>query len=122
MNTSGKLIVDNSNKIWLFSKNYIHYFSLSKLSNQLKQNVILFQRPWPTDVSENITQISNSIIIGTTDGYYILNLNELSFKNQNISIAGITTNKLSESPANRSIEEVLNTMKIILHYVYSSWI
>jgi hypothetical protein len=43
--TSGKLIVDNSNKIWLFSKNYIHYFSLSKLSNQLKQNVILFQRP-----------------------------------------------------------------------------
>ena len=38
--TSGKMIVDNSNKIWLFSKNYIHYFSLSKLSNQLKQNVI----------------------------------------------------------------------------------
>ncbi|MFV8352104.1 triple tyrosine motif-containing protein [Flavobacterium sp. XS2P14] len=106
--TSGKLIVDNSNKIWLFSKNYIHYFSLSKLSNQLKQNVI----PIPASLTnsmlgyENITQISNSnYLIGTTDGYYILNLNELSFKNQNISIAGITTNKLSESPANRSIAE-----------------
>jgi hypothetical protein len=62
--TSGKLIVDNSNKIWLFSKNYIHYFSLSKLSNQLKQNVI----PIPASLTnsmlgyENITQISNSII------------------------------------------------------------
>ena len=36
--SSGKLIVDNSNRLWLFSKNYIHYFSLSKLSNQLKEN------------------------------------------------------------------------------------
>ena len=104
--TSGKLIVDNSNKIWLFSKNYIHYFSLSKLSNQLKQNVI----PIPASLTnsmlgyENITQISNAnYLIGTTDGYYILNLNELSFKNQNISIAGITTNKLSESSENRSM-------------------
>ena len=106
--TSGKLIVDNSNKIWLFSKNYIHYFSMSKLSNQLKQNVI----PIPASLTnsmlgyENITQISNSnYLIGTTDGYYILNLNELSFKNQNISIAGITTNKLSESSVNRSMAE-----------------
>ena len=60
--TSGKLIVDNSNKIWLFSKNYIHYFSASKLSNQLKQNVI----PIPSSLTnsmlgfENITQISKS--------------------------------------------------------------
>ncbi|MFV8354723.1 triple tyrosine motif-containing protein [Flavobacterium sp. XS1P32] len=106
--TSGKLIVDNSNKIWLFSKNYIHYFSLSKLSNQLKQNVI----PIPASLTnsmlgyENITQISNSnYLIGTTDGYYILNLNELSFKNQNISITGITTNKLNESLKNRSMTE-----------------
>jgi hypothetical protein len=38
--TSGKMIVDNSNKIWLFSKNYIHYFTLSKLSSDLKQNNI----------------------------------------------------------------------------------
>nr|WP_315207787.1 triple tyrosine motif-containing protein [uncultured Flavobacterium sp.] len=106
--TSGKLIVDNSNKIWLFSKNYIHYFSLSKLSNQLKQNVI----PIPASLTnsmlgyENITQISNSnYLIGTTDGYYVLNLNELSFKNHNVSISAITTNKLNESSENRSIQE-----------------
>ncbi|RTY98406.1 LuxR family transcriptional regulator [Flavobacterium sp. RSP49] len=106
--TSGKLIVDNSNKIWLFSKNYIHYFSSSKLSNQLKQNVI----PIPASLTnsmlgfENITQISNSnYLIGTTDGYYVLNINDLSFKNHNISFAAITTNKLNESFVNRAIKE-----------------
>jgi ligand-binding sensor domain-containing protein len=104
--TSGKLIVDNSNKIWLFSKNYIHYFSLSKLSSQLKKNVI----PIPASLTnsmlgyENITQISNSnYLIGTTDGYYILNLNEMSFKNHNVSITNITTNKQNESPENQFI-------------------
>jgi DNA-binding CsgD family transcriptional regulator len=106
--TSGKLIVDNSNKIWLFSKNYIHYFSLSKLSNQLKQNVI----PIPASLTnsmlgfENVTQISNyDYLIGTTDGYYILNINDLSFKNYSVSISNIITNKLNESFKNNSIQE-----------------
>lgn len=106
--TSGKLIVDNSNKIWLFSKNYIHYFSLSKLSNQLKQNVI----PIPASLTnsmlgfENISQISNSdYLIGTTDGYYTININDLSFKNYNVSISNIATNKLNETLINRSIQE-----------------
>ena len=106
--TSGKLIVDNSNKIWLFSKNYIHYFSLSKLSNQLKQNVI----PIPASLTnsmlgfENISQISNSdYLIGTTDGYYTMNINDLSFKNYNVSISNIATNKLNEALENRSIQE-----------------
>ena len=106
--TSGKLIVDNSNKIWLFSKNYIHYFSLSKLSNQLKQNVI----PIPASLTnsmlgfENISQISNSdYLIGTTDGYYTMNINDLSFKNYNVSISNIATNKLNESLTNRAVQE-----------------
>ena len=106
--TSGKLIVDNSNKIWLFSKNYIHYFSLSKLSNQLKQNVI----PIPASLTnsmlgfENISQISNSdYLIGTTDGYYTMNISDLSFKNYNVSISNIATNKLNEALTNRAIQE-----------------
>lgn len=106
--TSGKLIVDNSNKIWLFSKNYIHYFSLSKLSNQLKQNVI----PIPASLTnsmlgfENITQISDSnYLIGTTDGYYVLNINDLSFKNYSVSISNITVNKLDENLMNAAIKD-----------------
>ncbi|WP_239023343.1 triple tyrosine motif-containing protein [Flavobacterium endoglycinae] len=104
--TSGKLIVDNSNKIWLFSKNYIHYFSASKLSNQLKQNII----PIPSSLTnsmlgyENITQISKSTyLIGTTDGYYTLNIDDLSFKNYNVLITDITTNKQNETFNNAAI-------------------
>jgi DNA-binding CsgD family transcriptional regulator len=106
--TSGKLIDDNSNKIWLFSKNYIHYFSLSKLSNQLKQNLIPIPASLTNSMSgfENVTQISNSdYLIGTTDGYYILNINDLSFKNYKVSISDIITNKLNESFKNNAIKE-----------------
>ena len=106
--TSGKMIADKSNKIWMFSKNHIYYFSLGKLSNQLKQNVI----PIPASLSnamtgyENITQISNfDYLIGTTDGYYVLNISDLNFKNYNVSITQITTNKLNGSPVNRSIQK-----------------
>ncbi len=106
--TSGKMIVDDSNKIWLFSKNHIHYFSVSKLSNQLKQNVI----PIPASLTnampgfENVTQISNfDYLIGTTDGYYVLNIGDFSFKNYSVAITEIATNKLGESLINRSIKE-----------------
>lgn len=99
--TSGKLIVDNSNKLWLFTKNYINYFSLGKLSTQLKRNII----PIPASLTnsmlgfENVTQISNSkYLIGTTDGYYTLNIDDLSFNNYSISITGIASNRTNEGP------------------------
>ena len=104
--TSGKMIVDNSNKIWLFSKNRIHYFSLSKLGNQLKQNAI----PIPASLTnampgyENVTQISNfDYLIGTTDGYYVLNISDLASNKYSVAISEITTNKLSEETVYRSI-------------------
>ncbi|UFH35321.1 triple tyrosine motif-containing protein [Flavobacterium acetivorans] len=106
--TSGKLIVDNSNKIWLFSKNYIHYFSLSKINNQLKQNVISIPSSLTNSMLgyENISQLSSSdYLIGTTDGYYIMNINDLSFKNYNVSITNITTNKLNSAYSSQSIGE-----------------
>jgi DNA-binding CsgD family transcriptional regulator/ligand-binding sensor domain-containing protein len=106
--TSGKMIVDNSNKIWLFSKNHIHYFSLSKLSNQLKQNVIPISASLSNAMPgyENINQISDfDYLIGTTDGYYVLNIDDFSFKNYKVSISEITTNKLNESIVNNSIQK-----------------
>ena len=106
--TSGKLIVDKSNKLWLFSKNYIHYFSLSKLSYALKQNAI----PIPASLTnsmlgyENLTQLTNSVyLIGTTDGYYTININDLSFRNYNVSISDISINKLNEKIRSSSITE-----------------
>ncbi|WP_309642100.1 triple tyrosine motif-containing protein [Flavobacterium sp.] len=104
--TSGRLIVDSSNKIWLFSKNYIHYFTLSKLSNQLKQNAI----PIPSSLTnsmlgyENISQLSNSVyLIGTTDGYYTININDLSFKNYEVFISNISINQLNQKSTNCAI-------------------
>ncbi|MDN3677285.1 triple tyrosine motif-containing protein [Flavobacterium paronense] len=104
--TSGKLILDKSNKIWVFTKNYINYFSSSKLSKQLKKNVI----PIPTSLNnsmlgyENINQVSDSeYLIGTTDGYYTLNIDDLSFKNYSVSIASVCSNKLNGRISNVSI-------------------
>lgn len=109
--TSGKMIVDKSNKIWLFSKNYIHYFSLSKMSSELKQYSI----PIPTSLTnalvgyENITQLSNSLyLIGTNDGYYTINLNDLSFKNYSVSITNINVNKLNQKIINYPINAAGN--------------
>lgn len=97
--TSGKLIADSSNKLWVFSKNYIHYFTLSKIGNELKKNTI----PIPLSLTgsmlgyENVTRLSNSVfLIGTTDGYYTINLNDLRLKGNSVSITNVTINKLDE--------------------------
>ena len=106
--TSGKMIVDASNKIWMFSKNYIHYFSASKLSNELKENNI----PIPASLTnsllgyENITQLSKFLyLIGTTDGYYTININELTFKKYDVTITNISNGKLNQELKNCSIKD-----------------
>jgi AraC family chitin signaling transcriptional activator len=102
------LIVDHSNKIWLFSKNYIYYYSLSKLSNQLKQNLIPIPAYLTNSMSgfENISQISNyDYLVGTTDGYYTININDLSFKNYKVAISNVATSKLNGNFKNSSIQE-----------------
>ncbi|NMH28644.1 LuxR family transcriptional regulator [Flavobacterium sp. SE-s28] len=121
--TSGKLIADGSDKLWLFSKNYIHYFTLSKIGNELKKNTI----PIPLSLTgsmlgyENVTRLSNSVyLIGTTDGYYTINLNELRFKSNGVSITNVTTNKLDEKLISCSIKETgefeSDENNIILNY------
>jgi len=52
---------------------------------------------------ENITQLSNSdYLIGTTDGYYTININDLSFKNYKISITDVSCSKINQIPSNFS--------------------
>lgn len=106
--TSGKMIVDNSKKIWLFSKNHISYYSHSKLSNHLEQNTI----PIPVSLTnsmlgyENIAQLTNSnYIFGTTDGYYTININDLNSRNYKVSISNITSNALNAAVRNNPIQE-----------------
>jgi DNA-binding CsgD family transcriptional regulator len=109
--TSGKLIVDDSDKMWLFSKNYINYFTSSKLSDQLKLHSIPISSSLSNSMLgyENITHLSNSTyLIGTTDSYYTINTNDLQFKNNSVSISKIAFNKLDQKPFNCSIKEVGN--------------
>ncbi|SCY28584.1 regulatory protein, luxR family [Flavobacterium caeni] len=105
--TTGKLIVDGSNKLWTFSKNYIHYFTLSKISNALKKNTIPIPMSLTGSLSgyENISQLSNSTyLIGTTDGYYTIKLSDLRPGHNRVSITGVTTNKIEEKPVNATIQ------------------
>jgi AraC family chitin signaling transcriptional activator len=97
--TSGKLIPDASGKLWIFTKNYINYFTQSKLSNQLKLNSIPIPNSLTNTMSgyENVSKISNSnYLVGTTDGYYIIDINDLIFKNYTISISSVGVNKQNE--------------------------
>lgn len=91
-----------------FFKNHINYFSVNKLSSALKKNMISI----PSSITnsmlgyENITQLSNATyLIGTTDGYYTFNINELIFKNQSVAISDISINKLNEKLTSFSIAD-----------------
>jgi AraC family chitin signaling transcriptional activator len=102
---SGKLILDNSKKLWLFSKNHIYYFTLNKLNSSLKKNVISIPSTLTNSMLgyENISQLSNyQYLIGTTDGYYVININDLNVKNHRVSITEISINKLNEESLNFS--------------------
>lgn len=106
--TSGKMIVDDSKKIWLFSKNYITYYAATKFSDQLKKNSI----PIPVSLTnsmlgyENITQLSPfTYFFGTTDGYYTMNINDLVFKNYKVLITSVNSNALDEKMNSNSIVE-----------------
>ena len=97
--TSGKLITDQSGKMWVFSKNYINYFNASKLSEQLKTYSIPIASSLSNSMLgyENISQLSNTTyLIGTTDSYYTININDLQFQNNNVSISSIVFNALDE--------------------------
>ncbi len=103
---SGKLTPDKTGKMWFFTKNYINYFSCGKLNTELKHDII----PIPSSLTnsmlgyENITQITPSTyLIGTTDGYYTINLGELSFNRYNVFITNVSANVMNQSPVSQSV-------------------
>ncbi|MGL5112319.1 MAG: triple tyrosine motif-containing protein [Flavobacterium sp.] len=98
--TSGKMIVDESNRLWLFTRNYVHYLSLSTLGSQLKDRA--FPMPLANKNTmvgyENCTQLSQSVyLFGTVDGYYTLNLSDLKFKKYKVALTNIAVNRLNEA-------------------------
>lgn len=105
---TGKMIVDKSNKLWFFTKNYIHYYSSGKLSSELKKSSL----PIPSSLTnsmpgyENILQLDdNKYLIGTTDGYYILKNDDFKFNNYKVSIFRISNTTVNSKPTNISISD-----------------
>ena len=78
---SGKLINDKvQNRLWGFTKNEIIYVEPGKLSNEPKTNVIEIPNTIRKTKSgfENILPLDkNAYLIGNTEGYFIINLNEV---------------------------------------------
>ena len=102
------MIVDKSNKLWFFTKNYIHYYSSGKLSSELKRNSL----PIPSSMTnsmpgyENIFQLSTTnYLIGTTDGFYILKNNDFKFNNYKVSLIRISNTVVNSKPTNISIAD-----------------
>ncbi|MDI1317853.1 triple tyrosine motif-containing protein [Flavobacterium sp.] len=103
---TGKMIVDSSNILWFFTKNYIHYYSKGKLSTELKRNSL----PIPASLTnsmpgyENISQTNNNTyLLGTTDGYYLLKNNFIKFNKYKVSLTSISSNVLNKKLKNTSI-------------------
>ncbi len=105
---TGKMVTDKSNYLWVFTKNYLYYFSKSKLSDDLNKNSI----PISSDLTnsmpgfENIYEIKkNEYLIGTTDGYYILRNEPVNHSKHRVAIAEITANSLEEKSFSLSTNE-----------------
>ncbi|WP_265173570.1 triple tyrosine motif-containing protein [Flavobacterium sp. MFBS3-15] len=105
---SGKLTPDKTGKLWFFTRNYINYFTCGKMNTELRHDVI----PIPSSLTnsmlgyENITQITPSTyLIGTTDGYYTINLSELAFNRYNVIITNVGSNAMNEGATSQSIKE-----------------
>jgi AraC family chitin signaling transcriptional activator len=85
---SGKLINETEgNSLWGFTKNEIIYIEPGKLSNEPEVNIISI----PSEVRKNKPGYENlmflddgNYLIGTTDGYLIIDINKLQHKSDEI--------------------------------------
>lgn len=98
---SGKLILDKKNSIlWNFSKRNISYVSLDELSGKPKINKIPFSSKLPKGLTgyENISHLQgNQYILGTSNGYVVINLNKFEEKEYHASINSVAKSSLNDS-------------------------
>ncbi|WP_299366263.1 triple tyrosine motif-containing protein [Winogradskyella sp.] len=95
---SGKLIFDETNnRLWLFSNNDIIYVEPGTLSSKLKINKISIPHELRNSKVgyENILCIDNNrYLIGTTNGYIIVDINRLKENSKSIKIDNISYSAL----------------------------
>lgn len=80
---SGKLVYDKKERLWNFNQNSIAYAQKGPLTNMVDIKLIPIENNWrKTTLSfENITHLSNNqYVLGKTNGYLLINLNQLKNK------------------------------------------
>ena len=100
--TSGKLIFNEVNRtLWSFSKKNISYIAPSNLSNNLKIERIPFSKSLPKGLTgyENISHLKEQKhLIGTSNGYVVIDLDKVNLKQSNVTINSISAHSINESP------------------------
>ncbi len=104
---SGKLIVDQTDKLWLFTENALHYAITGKLSN----DPILNEVSIPYDLRrtlhgyENILHLDGeTFLLGGKHGYLTVSLDQRSSKEHNIAINSVAKSEIVGKPIELSID------------------
>ncbi len=122
---SGKMINDKTgNKLWGFTKNEIIYVEPGKLSNEPEVNVIPISSEIRKSKSgyENILRLDASkYLIGTTDGYIIIDINKIEQNTHQIYLNSISYNALNneEVPLNLNTPVELKNKDNSIRFTYS---
>ena len=121
---SGKLIVDETQKMWAFSKDNISYVSINDITSEFKIHTISIPSHLRKGMIgyENISHIENNkYLLGTTSGYIILDISlinpsdEYTIQLNSISLKRIDTTDLPID-LNKKGEFKYRNSSIIINY------
>ena len=122
---SGKLIPDDTGKLWVFTKDALVYIHAEKLNNTLKTNKITIPVSQRTALEgyENIAHLKDQkYLIGTSSGYLLMDL-DMSFQpNLDISINRITSSSRSGEiiPVDKTTNGDFPAIQNYFTFTYSS--
>ncbi|MAR26112.1 MAG: LuxR family transcriptional regulator [Flavobacteriaceae bacterium] len=105
---NGIIINDNNKKMWMFSKNYIHYLSKDLMSDERKVRSIVFEENLRKTVFENISKIKNDqYIIGTNNGYVSFDLNKYNLKTPSVKVDRVHVNEIGKAGESVAFDQKL---------------
>ncbi|SFU30367.1 regulatory protein, luxR family [Pustulibacterium marinum] len=124
--TSGRLIVDDSDKLWLFTQNHINYFTHSNFDAKLRHHSIPIPYVLANAMSgyENITYINGieaKYLIGTVNGYYLFDPEDQPHRDYQIHFTEISAYRRNDtiSSLSFSASEEFNYKENNFNFAYS---
>ncbi|MEO1030048.1 MAG: triple tyrosine motif-containing protein [Bacteroidota bacterium] len=109
---SGKLVFDDyNNRLWLFSRNDIAYVEPGTLSDEPKINKISIPhelRNSKVGYENILCLVNNTYLIGTTDGYLIIDLNKLQQGSKTVKIDYISYSALHDESIQLDLNETVD--------------